>query len=109
MTHISLRFICAVICVVSDNMKLQKVIVLRVVVLIFVFMAFPTYESMFNSFRPPFTNPGKNSRDSYVGDYIEKKRLGLYFGINMQESDVKFKERWHRVRLGAPLQAITLD
>jgi len=90
-------------------MKITMVGIIRIVLVLIFFLAFPTYESMLNSLRPSFTSPGKYGGVAMMDNYLTIKRHGLYFGINVEMWDVNFKERWHRIRLGAPLQAITID
>ncbi|MDH5232072.1 MAG: hypothetical protein OEZ58_03130 [Gammaproteobacteria bacterium] len=64
---------------------------------------------MYNSHRPSWTSPSHYSGPSRHGNYVVNKRLILYIGLNVEEWDVNFKERWHRVRFGFPIQFITID
>lgn len=79
----------------------------RGIVLILLLNATPTYESMFNSYRPTWTY----LRDIQETDTVnfERKRHGFVFGVNNERSDVHFKERWHRLRFGYLVRPITID
>ncbi|WP_409267742.1 hypothetical protein [Massilia sp. BHUDP2] len=80
----------------------------RGLVLILVLNATPTYESMFNSYRPTWTSLGRDIREQGSVTVIPK-RHGFVFGVNNERSDVHFKERWHRLRFGYPVRPITID
>jgi hypothetical protein len=78
-----------------------------VVIVVFLIMnAIPTYDTMFNSFRPGWT---AFSVGETTGTFVKNIEGDVFFGANLYSFDPHFKERWHRVRIGYPLSPITID
>ena len=78
----------------------------RVIGVFLIMNAIPTYDTMFNSFRPGWTAFGLGEK---TGIFIRSVEGDVYFGANVHSYDPQFKERWHRVRIGYPLSPITID
>jgi hypothetical protein len=67
---------------------------------------------MFNTYRPSWTSVSRDGLDKQIGTFIRVEQDFLFdvvFGVHTDNYDVRFKERWHRLRTGFPLKAITID
>lgn len=104
---------CAVNRKVKHQMRVSLTPLYRGVVLILVLTVIPAYETMFNSYRPTWTSIRRDGAELRTGTFIQMKPIAAYrdivFGVNVRSHDVRFKDRWHRLRLGFPLKPITID
>lgn len=76
------------------------------IVVFLVMNAIPTYDTMFNAFRPGWTAFGLEEK---TGNFMWTVQGDIFFGANLYSFDPHFKEHWHRVRIGYPLSPITID
>ena len=80
----------------------------RGMVLLLMLNAIPTYETMFDSYRPSWTALGRDDLEDRTGTFVRLKE-DVVFAIHLDSFDVHFKERWHRLRIGYPFSPITID
>ena len=94
-------------------MRISLTLLSRGVVLILVLNVIPAYETMFNSYRPSWTSISRDGSEQRTGTFMATQPIAAYrdivFGVNVRSYDVRFKERWHRLRLGFPLKPVTID
>ncbi|SDF50733.1 hypothetical protein SAMN05428966_11691 [Massilia sp. PDC64] len=80
----------------------------RGLLLLLICNAIPSYERIFDTFRPSWTALGRDDLEKRTGTFVRVKD-GIVFAINLDTWDVHFRERWHRFRIGYPLSPITID
>ena len=80
----------------------------RGIVLLLMLNAIPTYDTMFDSYRPSWTALGRDDLEDRTGTFVRLKE-DVVFAVNLDSFDVRFKERWHRLRIGYPFSPVTID
>ena len=80
----------------------------RGLLLLLILNAIPSYEPIFDTFRPSWTALGRDDLEKRTGTFVRIKD-GIVFAINLDSYDVRFRERWHRFRIGYPFSPVTID